>query len=161
MDLKAPLEQLIVRQENKSTHYPTIMAEWDFKETEWVKRSRSLGEGVSESSTACLLTMVQGNVLVLTIDHLGIALLTGFIAGTLAFVITVIARINNPWTIALVLGISTTIIDYMIHPSSFGGIATEAIVTGIIAGLLSYLVAMWLKLRNKDYENDSKTQQIQ
>ena len=150
------LEQLNVRQENKSTHYPTIMPEWDFKETEWAKRSRSLGEGVSESSTACLLAMVQGNILVLTIGHLGIALLTGFIAGTLAFVVTVMARINNPWTIALVLGVSTTTIDYMIHPSSFGGIATEAIITGIIAGLLSYVVTIWLRFRNKDDASKSE-----
>jgi len=127
------------------------MAEWNFKETEWAKRKRSLGEGVSESSTACLLAMVQGNVLALTIGHLGIALLTGFIAGTLAFIVTVIVQINDPWKIALILGISTAIIDYIIHPSSFGGVATEAIVTGIVAGLLSYLVAMWLRLRNQSY----------
>ena len=125
------------------------MGGWDFKETEWAKRSRSLGEGISEASAACFFIMVQGNILVLTIGHLGVALLTGFIAGILAFVVTVMARINNPLTIALVLGISTTIIDYLIHPGSLGGSATEAIATGLIAGLLSYIVTIWLGFRNK------------
>jgi hypothetical protein len=49
-----------------------------------------------------------------------------------------------------------------IHPSSFGGVATEAIVTGLAAGLMSYLVSMWLRLRNKDgVDNSSETQQTQ
>jgi hypothetical protein len=94
--------------------------------------------------------MVQGNSLALTIGHLVIATLTGIIAGTLAFGVTVMARINNPWIIALLLGIGTAITDYLIHPSSFGGVATEAIVTGLFAGLLSYLVTIWLRSRNKD-----------
>ena len=126
------------------------MAEWEFKGIEWIKKSRSLGEGVSESTTACLLAMVKGNFLALTMGHLVIAAQTGFVAGILAFGVTVMARINTPWIIALLLGVSTAIIDYLMHPGSFGGVATEAIVTGLVAGLLSYLVTMWLKLRKKD-----------
>jgi hypothetical protein len=123
------------------------MAERPLEETEQAGSRRSVGEGVSESTIACLLAMVQGNLLVLTIGHLLVAMQTGFIAGIIAFGVTVKARINNHWAIALLLGISTTIIDYLIHPSSFGGAATEAIVTGLIAGLLSF---MWLRLRDKD-----------
>ena len=126
------------------------MAEEELKEVVRGEKSRSLGEGVSESTIACLFAMVQGNLLVLTIGHLVIATQTGLIAGIIAFGVTVKTRINNPWIIALFLGVSTAIIDYLIHPSSFGGVATEAIVTGLIAGLLSYLVTMWLRLRNKD-----------
>ena len=132
-----------------SPHSTAIMVEWNVKGIGWRKRSRSLGEGVSESTTACLLAMVQGNILALTIGHLVIAAQTGFVAGILAFGVTVMARINNPWIIALLLGISTTITDYLIHPGSFGGVATEAIVTGLAAGMMSYLVTMWLRLRNK------------
>ena len=123
------------------------MAERPLEETEQAGSRRSVGEGVSESTIACLLAMVQGNLLVLTIGHLLVAMQTGFIAGIIAFGVTVKARINNHWAIALLLGISTAIIDYLIHPSSFGGAATEAIVTGLIAGLLSF---MWLRLRDKD-----------
>lgn len=123
------------------------MAERPLEEIERVGSRRSVGEGVSESTIACLLAMVQGNLLVLTIGHLLVAMQTGFIAGIIAFGVTVKARINNHWVIALLLGISTAIIDYLIHPSSFGGAATEAIVTGLIAGLLSF---MWLRLRDKD-----------
>lgn len=123
------------------------MEEVEFVEMKQEGGRRSIGEGVSESTIACLLAMVQGNILALTIGHLIIAIQTGFIAGIIAFGVTVKARINNHWIIALVLGISTAIIDYLIHPSSFGGAATEAIVTGLVAGLLSY---MWLRLRDKD-----------
>ena len=132
------------------SHFTTTMAEEEFKEMERGEKGRSVGEGVSESTIACLLAMVQGNLLVLTMGHLVIATQTGLIAGLLAFGVTVKTRINNPWAIALLLGISTAIIDYLIHPSSFGGVATEAIVTGIVAGLLSYFVTMWLRLRNKN-----------
>lgn len=99
--------------------------------------------------------MVQGNILALSMGHLIIATQTGIIAGLLAFVVTVIARFNNPWMIALVLGVSTTIVDYMVHPGSFGGVATEAIVTGLGAGLLSYLVTIYLRSRNSESAHPS------
>ena len=37
------------------------------------------------------------------------------------------------------LGATTSVVDYYVHPGMFGSAATEAIVTGLAAGILSYL----------------------
>jgi hypothetical protein len=111
------------------------------------EKTKSLAEGVSESTVACLLAMVQGNILTLTVGHLVIATQTGVIAGFIAFAISLLVRLKNSWATPLVLGLCTGVVDYYIHPGSFGDVATEAIVTGFVAGLLSYLVGMVMKFK--------------
>ena len=99
-----------------------------------------LVESIAESTTACLVTMVQGNVLALTLSHLAIASQTGVIAGTLATVAVISANARNRWVISALLGVATALVDYFVHPGMFGPAALEAIVTGIGAAVLSYLV---------------------
>jgi hypothetical protein len=97
-------------------------------------------EYVAESTTACLVTMVQGNMLAIGLSHLLIASQTGVIAGVAASVGILVARTRKRWIISLVLGVTTGIVDFLVHPGMFGSIATEALVTGAGAALLSYLV---------------------
>jgi len=104
------------------------------------KKLAALVEYFAESSTACLVTMVQGNMLALTVSHLVIASQTGLIASVLATASLVIARTDNRWVVSAVLGIATAIVDYFVHPGMFGPVALEAIVTGVAAAVLSYLV---------------------
>jgi len=52
-------------------------------------------ESISESTTACLLTMVQGNVLLLGLGHLSVALQTGFLFGILASSALLLVKTNN------------------------------------------------------------------
>ncbi len=103
-------------------------------------KARSLVEGVSESTAACLITMVQGNLLSLTIGHLIIASQTGVIAGITTFAVSLLAQVKRRWVIHVLLAIITAIVDFLIHPGSFGGVLGEAILTGIAAGLMSFLV---------------------
>jgi hypothetical protein len=110
-------------------------------------------ESIAESTTACLVTMVQGNVFALTLTHLAIASQTGVIAGALAAVVIVSAKAKNRWVISALLGIATAVVDYFVHPGMFGPAALEAIVTGIGAALLSYLVGSLVRIwqrRTKD-----------
>jgi hypothetical protein len=95
-------------------------------------------EYVAESTTACLVTMVQGNVLALTLGHLIVASETGVIAGAIAGAALFVSRADKRWMISVVLGVATAVVDFYVHPGMFGAAATEAIVTGIAAGLLSY-----------------------
>ena len=44
--------------------------------------------------------------------------------------------------IALLLSVATAIVDYLIHPSQFGPFFMEALVTGMGAGVLSFLAAL-------------------
>ena len=113
------------------------------------EKTKSFAEGVSESTAACMLAMVQGNILALTIGHLMIALQTGLIAGSIAFAISMLARGRKVWVTPLLLGVSTAAVDYFVHPSNFGTAATEALVTGLVAGLLAALVTAAMRLSRK------------
>lgn len=104
------------------------------------KKAVPFFEYFSEATTACLVTMVQGNFLALGVSHLVIASQTGVVAGFLAAVTLFLAKTDNRWTISIVVGISTAIVDYLIHPGMFGPVFAEAAVTGVGAGILSYLV---------------------
>jgi len=105
-------------------------------------KTRSLLEGVSESTAACLITMVQGNLLSLSLGHLIIASQTGVIAGLSTLLISLLARINHRWAMHALLGVSTAVADFYVHPGSFGDVATEAIVTGFAAAMLSLLLSV-------------------
>ena len=97
-------------------------------------------ENIAESTTACLVTMVQGNLIALTLSHLFIAAQTGIVAGVIASAVFLIVRTGKRWIVALLLGAATAIVDYFVHPGQFGPAAMEAIVTGLGAGLLSYVI---------------------
>jgi phosphate/sulfate permease len=116
------------------------------------KKTAPLIEYVSESAAACLVTMVQGNLLVLTASHLLIASQTGLIAGTIAAVGIFVAKTRNRWLISLGLGVTTAVVDFFVHPGMFGSVVTEAIVTGVAAAILSYLVGTLIRYMRRSYE---------
>jgi hypothetical protein len=99
-------------------------------------------EYASEATAACLITMVQGNMLVITLGHLVVASQTGVVAGAIAAISLLMAKVAKPAAVSIVLGLATTVVDFFVHPAMFGPVAVEAIVTGIIAGGLSYGVGM-------------------
>lgn len=107
-------------------------------------------EYASESTAACVITMAQGNLLALTASHMLAASQTGIIAGTIAAVSLFAARTRNRWLISAVLGVATGIVDFFVHPGMFGSVATEAIVTGLAAALLSYGVGASLQYFRAD-----------
>jgi hypothetical protein len=99
---------------------------------------------LSESGTSCLITMVQGNVLAITLGHWMVALKTGFTSSILYVFITSFLKedlASNKYVMAGAVGFITAVADMLIHPSHFGGASTEAIVTGIGAGLLCFVLA--------------------
>ncbi len=97
-------------------------------------------EYLAEAATACLVTMVQGNMLVVTAAHLIIASQTGLIAGAIAALGLYFARSSTRLAISITLGVVTAVVDYLVHPGMFGTVVTEALVTGVGAGVLSYLI---------------------
>lgn len=104
------------------------------------KKLAPLIEYAAEATTACLVTMVQGNLLALTVSHLVIASQTGVVAGVITFFAVAFARTGKRWLVAIVLGGVTAIVDFFVHPGQFGPVALEAILTGAGAAILSYLV---------------------
>ena len=97
-------------------------------------------EYFAEAATACLVTMVQGNMLVVTAAHLLVASQTGLIAGAIAALGLYFARVGTRLAISNTLGVITAVVDYVVHPGMFGTVVTEALVTGVGAAVLSYLI---------------------
>lgn len=109
-------------------------------------------ENFAEAGAACLITMAQGNILLFGLSHWLTATQTGFIAGLFATTALTMAKTSNRLAIAGILGVTTAIVDYFVHPGMLGDhAATEAIVTGIGAAALSYLagtvIHYWQKRR--------------
>ena len=106
------------------------------------KRLAPYLENIAESGAACLMTMVQGNVLLLALTHWVTAAQTGFLAGTAATAAIALTKTESRLILAGILGLSTAIVDFFVHPGMIGEHhITEAIVTGIGAAVLSYTVA--------------------
>jgi hypothetical protein len=97
-------------------------------------------EYAAEATAACLVTMVQGNILAITAGHLIIASQTGVLAGAIAAAGLFISSSKSRWIVSLALGAATAVVDFYVHPGMFGSVATEAMVTGLAAAILSYLV---------------------
>ena len=94
---------------------------------------------LSESTTSCMVMMTQGNLLAMTLGHWGKALQVGLIASVATVIVVIYGNkdwSNNKFAMAGAIGFFTAIADMMSHHSGFGGASTEAIVTGIGAGLL-------------------------
>ena len=120
------------------------------------RKFNTLTECFSESTTACLVTMVQGNILSLTLIHFSVAAQTGLFASLSTSLMLYMTKLRSKWSIALLLGIFTAIVDFLVHPGSFGSVITEAVVTGIGAALLSLIFRFILDffLRAKKIQAD-------
>ena len=94
---------------------------------------------IVEATSSCLMMMTQGKILAITIGHWVTALKTGFLTGIMAVAVAIFGNQkmqDNKFVISGITGFLTAIADLIVHPSHFGGPNTEAIVTGIGAGLL-------------------------
>lgn len=118
------------------------------------KKLAPLAENIAESGAACLITMVQGNVLLLGLGHWITASQTGLVAGTAATAAILLARSDNRLLVAGILGAVTALVDYFVHPGMIGDArATEAIITGLGAAALSYgLGTLLLRMRKRQRE---------
>ena len=112
------------------------------------EHARPFVENVAEATTACLVAMVQGNLLVLSLSHWLIASQTGILAGAATTAAIVATRATRPWVISTLLGVLTSVVDYFMHPGMIGPFFLEAILTGAGAAVLSYGVQMLFR-RNR------------
>ena len=103
-------------------------------------------ENVAESTAACLLMMVQGQLTALTLGHWLVASETGLIAGSIAAALILLIRTAKRWVIAALLGSITVVVDFFVHRGELGPIALEALLTGLGAAVLSYLVGGIIRL---------------
>jgi hypothetical protein len=95
-----------------------------------------------EATPACLLVMVQGNIWLATMGHLQKALETGFLTGLGVLILSFFSHhwFSNKYIVAVITGTMVFVADLIVHPSHFGGFATEAIVTGIFTAIISLVL---------------------
>ncbi|MFK7897337.1 MAG: hypothetical protein AB8G23_15975 [Myxococcota bacterium] len=118
------------------------------------KQAQNYLENCSEATAACLVTMVQGNLLSLGLSHWLIASETGLIAGTVTSAAVILTRATRPWIVSSVLGLATTVVDFYVHPGMFGPIFAEAVVTGLGAALLSLGVQYGIRALRRRLSSD-------
>ncbi|MEM8815982.1 MAG: hypothetical protein AAGE85_09145 [Pseudomonadota bacterium] len=115
------------------------------------KKLAPYAENIAESGAACLITMVQGNLLLLGLSHWITASQTGLVAGTAAATALALAKTDNRLIMAGILGATTAVVDYFVHPGMIGESAiTEALITGLGAAVLSYVAGtLVMRLRRR------------
>jgi len=93
--------------------------------------------------------MTQGNLLAITLGHWSKALQVGVIASVATLAVVIYGNkdwSDNKFAMAGIIGFFTAVADTMTHPTHFGGASTEAICTGIGAGLLCLAMSnVWSK----------------
>ena len=95
-------------------------------------------ENASESTAACLITMAQGNIFAIGLSHWLVASQTGLIAGLVTTGAILATQTDKRWLVSVFLGVTTGIVDFFMHPGSFGPVFMEALVTGLGAAVLSF-----------------------
>lgn len=101
---------------------------------------KAITEKFSQSWTACMLCMVQGDLTVLTWSHALTASKTGVLTG-IAYCITMLGN-NQPkglWYPAWLTGVLTMVADIVVHPTHFGEHWVEAACTGLGAAALCFV----------------------
>ena len=94
----------------------------------------------SKAWTACAVAMVEGDLTVFTINHAIIAAKTGAMSGLAALALWLFFKSDSKWFHAWSLAVATMASDILVHPTHYGEHPmTEAVVTGLGAGLLAYL----------------------
>ncbi|MDG2089527.1 MAG: hypothetical protein P8J61_00195 [Gammaproteobacteria bacterium] len=102
-------------------------------------------KNISESTSACLFLMLQGNLLVITLGHWVVALQTSIFAGVLATSYLFIFTPKNYWQSAIMLGVITGFVDYFVHEGLFSEKFLEAVLTGLGATILSLLITRLIR----------------
>ena len=94
-------------------------------------------ERAGEVWVSCMLLMVQGRFLDLTMAHAVTALKVSLGVVFTYFVAKKILGIHQFWKTIVLLAFITAVIDFLIHPTHFGEAWTEAVVTGLGASLFA------------------------
>ena len=104
------------------------------------KAGQCFPERFSEAWLSCLLVMVQGDVLALTLRHSIVAAKTGLLSALgAAFCVLLLGNPTQAQKI-VAIGAFTAIADYIVHPTHFGPHWAEAVVTGVAAAAIALIV---------------------
>jgi hypothetical protein len=133
----------------------------------WKRRFILFVQRFWQPTSACMTCMPGSLGNLLSIPHWTLALQTGLFTGILAILLTFTpARrlFSNRYGNALIVGLLTVVGDTFSHPGHYGIPHLEAVVTGIVSGLLalagSYvfedrarrLRALWARVLGREHQ---------
>ncbi|SEJ80934.1 hypothetical protein [Paraburkholderia diazotrophica] len=107
---------------------------------EWKRRVRLFIQRLWQPTSACMTCMPGSWGNILSLAHWTIALQTGLLTGILAVLLTFtpLARLyTQRYGNALVVGLLTMLGDAYSHPNHYGLPFAEAVITGVMSGLLT------------------------
>ena len=112
-------------------------------------KKQELFQKLSASWLSCLTMMVQGNLLAVSPAHMLIAAKTAIGAMIVYGISSFWVKTMNPLSESALLASATALVDVGIHPTHFGAWWTEAVATGIAAGLLNYIATYFLSAKKR------------
>ena len=122
-----------------------------------------------QPTSACMTCMPGSLTNLLSAPHWGLALQTGLFTGVLALILTftpAMKLFGNRYGNALLVGLLTMAGDTFSHPGHYGIPHLEAVVTGVVSGLLALagsfvfedrarrLRALWAHVRGRAQQVD-------
>jgi len=105
------------------------------------------GRKFTEAWVACMVAMTQGDLTVVSLKHAIVASKTGVITGLAMMATYAMCQKENKWLNIWLTGLFVTLADIVSHPSHYGSHYTEALITGLGAACLAYLVEEYLNRR--------------
>jgi len=136
---------------------------------DWKLRAQLVVQRLTQPTCACMLCMSAPSfVALVSLPHWKVALQTGLGTGLLALVLsfTPLGRFfGQRYGNAVLMGVLTALADAWSHPGRFGVAWGEAVLTGIVSGLIvlaaSYLIedrgrrvrSAWARVRGKKLED--------
>jgi ABC-type thiamin/hydroxymethylpyrimidine transport system permease subunit len=106
----------------------------------WRLRAKLFAQRLWQPTSACMTCMPGSWGNVFSLVHWSVALQTGLATGVLAVLLsfTPIGRLfRNRFGNALMVGCLTALGDAYTHPGNFGSAYSEALLTGLVSGLLA------------------------
>ena len=111
-----------------------------------INRLKLASEKFSEAFVACGLSMVQGDISVLTLNHVFVASRVGVITAIAIFLATFFPweEKNRNILFLYLTGLFTMFADFIVHPTHFGPEWMEAVVTGLGAMIIALFFSKFI-----------------
>ena len=107
---------------------------------DWKLRAKLFAQRLWQPTSACMTCMPGSLGNVLSASHWATALQTGVVTGVIVLVLTFTPlrrAFKNRFANASIVGVLTAFADVFSHPDHYGQGYTEAVVTGVVSGLLA------------------------
>ena len=114
-----------------------------------MQKRKELVQKLTACWVSCITFMVQGNLSLITTTHTLIAFRASVGALILYVLSTRLFKKMNPIQESSLLAVVMSFTDVLTHPTHFGHWYTEAISTGIAAGLINYFLVLLLPAKQR------------